>query len=263
MKTDRLSLIRHHLYSNGPASVQELAEATGASLATLRRDLATLEADGIIDRSHGGARLAQGSSIELSFDMRETERIADKRAIAEAAYGLIKPHATIFLDSGTTVLQLAKRLRLDPVPIVVFTNGLAVAQELLAAPRIRVMLLGGQVRADNASVVGPQAESMLDRLHFDQLFMGVSAIADDGMIYSVDVSEASLNEKMLARSAERIILADSGKFGSMSTYAVAPLNTVSTIITDGALAAHWQQSLRQSPASLMIATPSDAVSETA
>lgn len=254
MKTDRLSLIRQHLYSHGPASVQELATATGASLATLRRDLAALEADGVIDRSHGGARLAQGSSIEVSFDMRETEHIAGKRAIAEAAYRLIRPHSTIFLDSGTTVLQLARRLKLEPIPIVVFTNGLAVAQELLAAPRIRVMLLGGLVRADNASVVGPQAEAMLDRLHFDQLFMGASAVADDRMIYSVDVSEASLNEKMLARSRERVILVDASKFGAMSTYAVAPLSAASTIITDESLSPPWQQTIRQAGPELVLAS---------
>ena len=85
MTNDRLTLIRQHLYSHGPASVQDLAEATGASLATLRRDLAVLETEGVIDRSHGGARLARGSSIEVSFDMRETERLAYKRAIADAA----------------------------------------------------------------------------------------------------------------------------------------------------------------------------------
>lgn len=253
MKNDRLSLIRQHLYSHGPASVQELAEATGASLATLRRDLATLEAQGAIDRSHGGARLARGSSVEVSFDMRETERLAHKRAIADAAYALIRPHSTIFLDSGTTVLQLARRLRLDPLPVSVFTNGLAVAQELLTAPRLRVMLLGGQLRADNASIVGPHAEAMLDRLHFDQLFMGAGAVGSDGMIYSVDVAEASLNERMLARSSERAVLADSTKFGSIATYAVAPIATASTVISDEQLDAPWRQTLEKSGVDLIIA----------
>lgn len=253
MKNDRLTLIRQHLYSHGPTSVQDLAEATGASLATLRRDLTVLETEGVIDRSHGGARLARGSSVEVSFDMRETERLTYKRAIADAAFRLIRPHSTIFLDSGTTVLQLARRLRLDPLPIVVFTNGLAVAQELLAAPRLRVMLLGGQLRADNASVVGPHAESMLDRLHFDQLFMGASAVGSDGMIYSVDVSEASLNERMLARSAERAILADSSKFGSIATYAVAPIAQASTVISDDQLSNQWRQTLEKSGLDVVVA----------
>lgn len=258
MKIDRLSLIRQHLYSHGPATVQQLADATGASLATLRRDLAALEEDGVIDRSHGGARLAQGSSIEVSFDVRETEHIAGKRAIANAAYRLIRPHSTLFLDSGTTVLQLARRLKLEPVPVVVFTNGLAVAQELLQAPRIRVMLLGGQVRADNASIVGPQAEAMLERLHFDQLFMGASAIADDRMIYSVDVSEASLNEKMLARSRQKVLLADASKFGSVSTYAVAPLGVVSTLITNVVIDDRWRQAMQQSGVELIIASDEES-----
>ncbi|MEQ1769246.1 MAG: DeoR/GlpR family DNA-binding transcription regulator [Devosia sp.] len=254
MKTDRLSLIRQHLYSHGPASVQALADATGASLATLRRDLSALEAQGVIDRSHGGARLAEGSSIEVSFDMRENEHIGGKRDIADAAYRLIKPHSTIFLDSGTTVLQLARRLKLDPMPVDVFTNGLAVAQELIAAPRVRVTLLGGLLRADNASVVGPLAEQLLDRLHFDQLFMGASAVADDRMIYSVDVSEASLNEKMLRRSRLRVLLADSSKFGGSATYAVAPLSDASVIVSDAALSPAWQDAIAEAGTKLVLAS---------
>jgi DeoR/GlpR family transcriptional regulator of sugar metabolism len=254
MKTDRLSLIRQHLYRHGHASVQDLATASGASLATLRRDLAALEAEGAIDRSHGGARLAQGSSVEVSFEMRESERIDDKRAIADVAYRLIEPHSTIFLDSGTTVLQLARRLRLDPIPVAVFTNGLAVAQELLSAPRIKVMLLGGQVRADNASVVGPQAEAMLERLHFDQLFMGASAIGPDLTIYSIDMIEASLNEKMLKRSRQRVILADSSKFGMMATYAIAPLSAASIVITEALADDSWRQRMEQQDIQVVVAS---------
>ncbi|MBD9444949.1 DeoR/GlpR family DNA-binding transcription regulator [Rhizobium sp. RHZ01] len=242
VKVDRLDAIRSHLYANGFSTIQALADATGSSLATVRRDLQILEEEGAIDRVHGGARIAEGSSIEIAFQEREKQHLSAKRVIATAAYELLHPRSAIFLDAGTTVLQLARLIRINPLPLRIFTNGLTVAQEFLNIPNLEVVLLGGQLRSENASLVGPQAEAMLDGIWFDQLFLGVSAISPDGAIYSVDSAEASLNRHMLARSANRFVLADSSKFGTMATYKVAPLN-VAQVITDSGLAVHWRDDL--------------------
>jgi len=242
VKVDRLDAIRSHLYANGFSTIQALADATGSSLATVRRDLQILEEEGAIDRVHGGARIAEGSSVEIAFQEREKQPLSAKRVIATAAYELLHPRSAIFLDAGTTVLQLARLIRINPLPLRIFTNGLTVAQEFLNIPNLEVVLLGGQLRSENASLVGPQAEAMLDGIWFDQLFLGVSAISPDGAIYSVDSAEASLNRHMLARSANRFVLADSSKFGTMATYKVAPLN-VAQVITDSGLAVHWRDDL--------------------
>ncbi|MBD9452629.1 MULTISPECIES: DeoR/GlpR family DNA-binding transcription regulator [Rhizobium] len=242
VKVDRLDAIRSHLYANGFSTIQALADATGSSLATVRRDLQILEEEGAIDRVHGGARIAEGSSVEIAFQEREKQHLSAKRVIATAAYELLHPRSAIFLDAGTTVLQLARLIRINPLPLRIFTNGLTVAQEFLNIPNLEVVLLGGQLRSENASLVGPQAEAMLDGIWFDQLFLGVSAISPDGAIYSVDSAEASLNRHMLARSANRFVLADSSKFGTMATYKVAPLN-VAQVITDSGLAVHWRDDL--------------------
>jgi DeoR family fructose operon transcriptional repressor len=252
IKVNRLSAIQQQLYAHGASTNQELVAATGASLATLRRDLNALEQKGVIERVHGGARLAAGSSVEVAFEQREKDNLAAKRAIAEAAYECLKPHTTILLDTATTVLQLARRLRIAPLPITVFTNGLATAQELLNVPKIRVMVLGGQLRPENASIVGPFAESMLDKLWFDQLFLGAGAISGDGSIYSVDLGEASLNAKMLARAAERFVLADARKFGQTATYAVGPISSVSHMISDAAITSEWRQRITNAGVNLTI-----------
>ncbi len=252
VKTDRLDSIRSHLYANGFSTIQALAEALGASLATVRRDLQILEQEGVIDRVHGGARIAEGSSVELAFQEREKRHLSQKRAIAKAAYDLLVPRTSIFLDAGTTVLQLARLIRLNPMPLRIFTNGLIVAQEFLNIPNLEVALLGGQLRNENASLVGPEAEAMLETLWFDQLFLGASAISQDGAIYSVDSAEASLNRRMLARSASRFVLADSSKFGMTATYKVNSLKSV-TIITDAALSAHWRAELKTIEAEVLLA----------
>jgi len=239
VKVERLDAIRSHLYTHGFSSIQALADAVGASLATIRRDLQVLESEGAIDRSHGGARIAEGSSVEMAFQERAKRNIVAKRAIAAAAYELLTPHATVFLDAGTTVLQLARLIRVNPIPLRIVTNGLAVAQEFLNAPNVDIALLGGQLRSENASMVGPQAEAILDGLWFDQLFLGVSAVGPDGAIYSVDAAEANLNKRMLSRAAQHYLLADSSKFGTMATYRVAPL-TAAYVITDSGISAQWR-----------------------
>jgi DeoR family fructose operon transcriptional repressor len=244
MKGDRLSAIRQYLYNHGFSHIQAIADEVGASLATVRRDLLALEAQGAIVRTHGGARIADAVGIEVGFEQRERSNLAAKRAIADAAYDLLIPKSSVFLDAGTTVLQIARRLRLDPMPLSVFTNCVTVAQVLMDVSDIRITLIGGQLRPENASMVGPIAESALERLWFDQLFLGAGAIADDGWLYSLDDHEARANELMLARSSSKALLVDSSKFGRRLTYRVGPVSKDLHVITDDAISDEWRTRLR-------------------
>ncbi len=240
MQSERIHKIQQHLYTNGFSNVQELAEATRASLVTIRRDLQRLEEDGIVKRTHGGARLAEAAGPEVAFQSRVQENGEAKRAIAQAAFKLLRPHSTIFLDAGTTVLQLARRIRLEPLPLTVFTNGLAVAQELVGLESVSVNLLGGLLRFENLSMVGPYAERLLGEFWFDQLYLGTSAVRDDAQMYTLHPAEASLNRAMIGRTAQTTLLADSSKFRSSAPYAVAPLRSSHTLITDEHLDSAWK-----------------------
>jgi DeoR/GlpR family transcriptional regulator of sugar metabolism len=255
MKSNRLDAIRSHLYKHGATNINDLAAAMNASIATIRRDLTELEEAGTIDRLHGGARLAQGSSVEIDFDMREQQDIAAKRSIAAQAYALIKPHGSVFLDAGTTVLQVASLLRIDPLPCLVFTNGLRVAQELFNVTRTKVNLIGGSLRNENASFVGPLAEQTLRSIWIDTLMLGVGAIGDDGVIYSIDSGEAQLNALMIERSGQHVILATPAKFGKRSTFAVGPIPKGAIVITSPDLAEDWQVKIREWGCELVIAPP--------
>jgi DeoR/GlpR family transcriptional regulator of sugar metabolism len=253
VKAERLDAIRSHLYANGFSTIQSLADSVGASLATIRRDLQILERAGAIDRVHGGARIADSSSVELAFQERAKRNISAKRAIATAAYALLAPRSSIFLDAGTTVLQLARLIRVNPLPLRIFTNGLAVAQEFLNISVLEVVVIGGQLRSENASLVGPQAEAMMESIWLDQLFLGASAVGPDCAVYSIDSAEASLNRRMLDRSAQRYVLADSSKFGTMATYKVASLASSTSVITDVGLTARWRQQLAEAGVEITIA----------
>jgi len=239
MKIDRATAIRQHLFAKGYSSIAEIAAAVGASEPTVRRDLLTLEAEGQILRTHGGAQIAESSGVEVEFESREQINLPAKRAIGEAAYQMLRPDASVFLDAGTTVLQLARRLRLNPMPLRVFTNCLPVAQVLMPVAEIGVTLLGGSLRRQNASMVGPLAEAALEKLWFDQLFLGVGAVSHSGEISSRDEQEARVNALMLTRSKAPVIVADADKFGSQLTYGVARLGAGMRVLTDARLDAEW------------------------
>lgn len=243
MKIDRATAIRTHLFTKGFSSVGEIAGAVGVSEPTIRRDLLELEASGVITRSHGGARIAESAGAEVAFDAREQINLAPKRSIGEAAYQMLVPDSTVFLDAGTTALQLARRLRLNPVRLRVFTNCLAVAQILMPVSDLTVTLLGGLLRPQNASVVGLLAEEALEKLWFDQLFLGVGAIADTGEISSADDQEARLNWRMVARATEVVVLGDADKFGRRLTYRVGQLGLGMRVISDQRLSEGWRKRL--------------------
>lgn len=230
--SNRQDMIRNYLFEKGQTPVQTLADVLGASLATVRRDLAEMEQAGSIERLHGSARIASGAKGEVAFDARESANLLAKRAIASEAAKNIVAGSTIFLDAGTTVLQLARRIKLLGMPLTVFTNGVIVAQELAHIPEISVCLLGGRIRPENMSIVGPLAERMIDDLWFDQLFLGASAVADDGWLSSYDADEARLNACMINRAQSAYILADGDKFGSRATYNVFCLSDAVKLITD-------------------------------
>lgn len=237
MKIDRAQAIRQFLFTNGPSQIAAMAEAVGTSPATLRRDLSLLESEGIVVREHGGARLAGEAETEVAFEQREAQAIAAKRAIAAHAFASIIPGSVIFLDSGTTVLQLARCIRMAPMPLTVFTNCLPAAQVLMGAPGVKLTLTGGVLRKENSSMVGPVAEAMLEGLWLSHLFLGAGAVGDDGRISSTDESEAQLNRKMIERSETTSLLVDAAKFGRRLTYEVAPLSRIGRTVTDAGIGA--------------------------
>ncbi|MHA1524065.1 MAG: DeoR/GlpR family DNA-binding transcription regulator [Alphaproteobacteria bacterium] len=252
MKVDRLEVIQSQLFARGVVSVQDLSDQLNASLATIRRDLQYLEEAGVAERIHGGARLVGRSGIEVAFETRKRHNIEAKRAIGEYAYAMIEPHSSILFDASTTVLQAARRLKVTPVPVNVFSNSLMVAQELIGVPGIKVFLLGGLLREENLAAVGPQAERELDQLWIDHTFLGAGAISQDGTIYSVDQSEANLNAKMIARSKQCTVLADARKFGQRSTFAIAHLSQVTSVVTDAQIEPGIVDRLRDQGATINI-----------
>lgn len=234
MAIDRHSELLALLLANGQTPIQDIVDKLGASLATVRRDLIDLEKAGRVERLRGAARIANGSRNEVAFASREQHNLPAKRLIANRAAQFIEPSATVFLDSSTTVLQLARHIATSEIQTRVFTNSLSVALELAPFSHIEMTLIGGRIRSENMSSVGPLALKALDELWVDQLFLGATAIDDGARISSLDPDEAAVNARMISRAGHAYILADQSKLEAHSTHAVAQLNKNQTIISDGA-----------------------------
>ncbi|MCV6824783.1 MULTISPECIES: DeoR/GlpR family DNA-binding transcription regulator [Halocynthiibacter] len=257
MTTPRQNQLLALLLKRGQTQVQDIAQELGASLATVRRDLTDLEAQGRVERLHGAAQIASAAREEVAFAARESVNARAKRTIAATAFGAVKPGATVFLDASTTVLQLVRHIIAMDQPIKVFTNSLRVAQELALVSHVDLSLIGGRVREENLSMVGPLACAALNNLWIDQLFLGATAIDNEGTLSSVDADEAAVNATMMARAAETFILADSSKFEKRATHAVTTLREGHRLITDlpppPAFAAH----AKRADISLTIANSAD------
>lgn len=245
MQSNRLTRIQHYLYTHGSTDIHALAQAMEISLPTVRRDLQRLEESGVVTRTHGGAMLAESTGTELAFSIREISGLMQKRTIANAAFTFLRPHSAVFLDAGTTVLQLAKRLQVTPLPLTLFTNSLAVAEVLFGVEPVQVFMLGGRLRHENKCVVGPLAEQAIEGLWFDQLYLGGSAVQPDNTVATPDGDEARLNASMLRRSTEHVLLVDGTKFGRHATYRVGALSEMSHIVTDQGLSETWRARLQQ------------------
>ena len=215
-------------------SVSELSHSFGVSEVSIRRDLEHLHGMGLLRRVHGGAQALAGPESSV-FDARLLANVEVKRALGEAAAVLVHPGNTILLDSGTTMLEIARAIpRTLPQggALTVICRSLVIASELRAYRQIRLIVLGGVYQHDYDAFVGSQIESMLQGLRADILFIGSDGVTIDRGLTTDNVLEASLYQ-MLARSAERVVVAvDSSKIGVNKLQAILPFESVHTLITD-------------------------------
>jgi DeoR/GlpR family transcriptional regulator of sugar metabolism len=217
----------------GECSIDELAERCGVSGMTIRRDLKMLAGQGKVIRTHGGAAMADRVSFEFEFLKRVREHQAAKQAIAVAAAAQVKDNQSVMLDSGTTTLELAKRLR-GKQGLTVVTSSLPIAAQLQYDRQIEVLLLGGYLRASSPDLAGALAEANLERLRADVAFLGADGIDRQGVVYQESPEVARLLARMAASAGRVFVVADSSKLGRTALCRFGHLRDCAALITDAA-----------------------------
>jgi DeoR family fructose operon transcriptional repressor len=232
----RRARILHLLEREGEQGVEQLAERFSVSGMTIRRDLQDLADAGKVLRTHGGATPAARISFEFRFLERAQLQADNKAQIAEIAAGLVSPGHSVLLDSGTTTLAIARRLKSIGVGgITVITTSLPIASELFGVEGVDTILLGGQLRRDSPDLVGAITDHCLDVLRADIAFIGADAIDEHGRLYSATPEIARMLRRM-AGAADRVFaVADHTKIGRHGFMQFGRLSDWQGLVTDNGL----------------------------
>jgi DeoR family transcriptional regulator of aga operon len=230
-KSARLSAILEQLATGGAVEVDSLAKELGASSATIRRDLATLARQRLLERTHGGA-VAHAVSYELPLRYKGVRFAEEKRRIAAAAAAGVAEGMAVGLTGGTTATEVARALAGLRVTIV--TNALNIASELGVRPNIKLIVTGGLARSQTFELSGPIAEASLAGLTLDVAFIGVDGVDAVAGCTTHEEVEAHTNQVMIRHAQRAVLVADSSKIGKVTFARICPVGDVDELITDEA-----------------------------
>lgn len=227
-----MSAILERLANGNSVSVTDLAAELDASPATIRRDLAMLEQQRLLARTHGGA-VAHAVTYELPLRYKGVRRAEEKRRIARAAAASVPEGVAVGLTGGTTATELARALA-DKQQLTIVTNALNIAYELSARPNLNLIVTGGLARNQTYELSGPLAEASLTGLTLDAAFIGVDGIDARGGCTTHQEVEAHTNGIMIRHAKRVIVVADSSKIGKVTFAQICDLGAVDELVTDDA-----------------------------
>ncbi|MFE4060201.1 DeoR/GlpR family DNA-binding transcription regulator [Streptomyces sp. NPDC059096] len=228
---ERRQLILEMVRANGAVSLRELARVVQTSEVTVRRDVRALEAEGLLDRRHGGAVLPGGFTRESGFPQKSHLATAEKTAIADLAASFVEEGEAVVVGAGTTTQELARRLARIP-GLTVVTNSLLVAQALAHANRVEVVMTGGTLRGSNYALVGSGAEQSLQGLRVTRAFLSGSGLTAERGLSTSNMLSASVDRALVQAAAEVVVLADHTKLGTDTMFQTVPTDLISRLVTD-------------------------------
>ncbi len=249
--TERQIQLLQFVVRNQRISVAEIVEQFAVSEATARRDLETLANQGKVQRVHGGAIALQSTPPELPLLERGNEQENEKRRIGQAAAALVNAGETLFLGSGTTVLEVARALR-EIKGLTVITNSLPVLNTLVGC-ECTVVCLGGMLRPSELSFIGHITEQALAEVRADKVFIGTRAISLEDGLTNEYMPETLTDRAILRAGREVIVVADHSKLGRTATVLLAPIERVQTIVTDQAAQPDFLQAIRERGIQIVVA----------
>ncbi|MFE9960296.1 DeoR/GlpR family DNA-binding transcription regulator [Micromonospora sp. NPDC005299] len=237
---ERRQRILELMHANGAVSLRDIAQAVQSSEVTVRRDLRILEADGLLNRHHGGATLPGALatppgalSREPTYAQKAQVAAAEKAAIAELAASLVEDGDAIVIGAGTTTQLFAQQLT-RYAELAVVTNSLLVAQALANAPRVEVVLTGGTLRGAILALVGSAAERSLAGLRVRRAFVSGNGLTPERGVSTPNMQVASVDRALAAAAEEIVVLADHTKIGVDTMVQTIPTDEIDHLVTDDA-----------------------------
>ncbi|WP_433437405.1 DeoR/GlpR family DNA-binding transcription regulator [Nonomuraea sp. CA-141351] len=234
---DRWNAILELLAQEGRLSVEEAAQALDVSTATIRRDFDQLAQQQMLMRTRGGA-VAQSVSYDLPLRYKTARHADEKHRIANAAAQLVTPGAVVGLNGGTTTSELARTLATMSTlesGFTIVTNALNIAAELTVRQHVKIVVTGGVARQQSYELIGPLATGVLEQVTLDVAFLGVDALDVEVGASAHHEGEASVNNLLISRAAQVVVVADSSKIGKRAFSRICPIGQIDTLVTDAQL----------------------------
>ncbi len=212
-------------------TIAELSREINVSEITIRRDLQDLSNRGMIHRVYGGATIADPELIDLPVLKRIQKEKEQKESIGLAAASLIKDGESVFIGSGSTTAYVARNL-VNRKRLTIVTNALNVGMEFSDSLGITVVVIGGMMRPSELSLIGHIADQALHEVRVDKVIMGITAISVTAGLSNDYLPEVMTDREIFDMAPEVILVADHTKFEKVASGYVAPLNRITTLITD-------------------------------
>ena len=228
---ERMRIILNKAQEQHFVTVEELAQLLKVSLMTIRRDLNTLCEQNLLERCHGGARVPEDTVLEIDYNIKKEYHREEKRRIAEKAMEFLGENDTVYLDSGTTIGEIARLICEDSIHLSVVTNDLNVAS-ILTDSQVDLTILGGTVHKKTKSVIGHAGEEFLRQFRFSKAFLGTSSVSRNFEVFSPTPDKAYLKKMVLQLASQVYLVADSSKFYCQAMCLAGSLSEFAGVITD-------------------------------
>ena len=233
----RKTEIKDLILEKKSVTVTELSKIFSVTEETIRRDLKQLEAEGFLTRTYGGAFIQDGVENNVNISLRQNAFLESKQAIASRCLDLIHNGDSIFLDSSTTSLAIAKAIK--PMRLTVTTNSLMIINELCECSTIHLICIGGNYTPSDNAFNGLNARTNLKSLYFDKTFMSCRSLSmENGVTDSIE-TVASFRQLLIDRSKKVYLVADYSKFNKTSFIHISDFEKITGLVTDCQLDSHW------------------------
>ncbi|TMV87713.1 DeoR/GlpR transcriptional regulator [Thioclava sp. BHET1] len=240
-------------------TVPDLCALTGASEATIRRDIASLHVAKRLRRVRGGAEALNPTKFPglagRPFTVNETIRIAQKQAIARAAVELCDDGDPVIINGGTTTFQMVHPLATRQMQV--FTNSFPIAEHLLKHSKNTILLSGGVIYREQNIVLSPFENDVTRNFYAKRMFMGAQGVGPLGLM-EADPLLIQAEQKLIGQADELIVLVDSTKFQKRSSLVLCPLDRAHTLITDDEITDRAAAMLEAAGVNLIVAHPTAA-----
>jgi len=226
----RRSKILEQLRAEGKVSVSRLAEELGATPVTIRNDLTALERDGYLVRMQGGAVISHRSETHLPGDPVD-KTILQKQALAQQVAAMVADGETLFFNSGTTTLHIARALK-GKKHLNIVTNSLAIAMEMGNTPTFNVLLLGGEINASYGFTAGGDTQEQLNKYRANWAILSVDGVSAEGGVTTCRPEEAIIDRLMMTNARKRLVAATGNKIGIAGFSRICDCDDTIQLITD-------------------------------